>query len=83
MVIVRRDLERIVGEGSDGVPNLDVVGVSFEDEGTSDGGALSQVEDGSLTGSSVGISGGTDNIEDAVIGRSSLDCWLMNTKDIV
>jgi hypothetical protein len=73
MVIVRRGSERIVGEGNEGVPGLDVVWVSFEDESDGDRGALSQVEDGSLAGSCVGIGGGPNNVEDAVVGISRLN----------
>jgi hypothetical protein len=68
MVIIRRGSKGVIGE------NLNVIGVSFEDEGNGDGGSLSQVEDGGLAGSSVGIGGGTNNVEDApVVDRGRLD----------
>jgi hypothetical protein len=72
MVVIGRGSEWIVGEGSESVPNLDMVWVSFEDEGDGDRRALSQVEDGGLAAACVGVGGGSDNVEDVVIGRTCL-----------
>jgi hypothetical protein len=73
MVIVRRDSKGVIGEKTEGVSDLDVFGVSFEDECNRDGRSLCQVEDGGLAGSSIGVGVGTNNVKDAVVGRGRLD----------
>jgi hypothetical protein len=73
MVVVRGDSKGVIGERTEGVSDLDVRGVSFEDECDGDGRSLCQVEDGGLVGSSIGVGVGTDNVEDAVVSRGCLD----------
>jgi hypothetical protein len=73
MVIVRRGSERVIGERAEGVSDLNVIGISFKDEGNGDGRSLGQVEDGGLAGGSVGIGGRANDGEDAVVGRGRLD----------
>jgi hypothetical protein len=73
MVVVRRGSQRVVGERTEGVSNLNVFGVSFEDECDGDGRSLCQVENGGLAGSSVGVGVGADSVEDTIVGRGCLD----------
>jgi hypothetical protein len=40
MVVVRRGLKGAIGESTEGVSDLNVIGVSFKDEGNGDGSAL-------------------------------------------